>query len=664
MTDRHPDAPTAADRDRSPADHDGANARDTSDSAAQATPALPTGGGANTDAAARVTEAATPPAGSVPRLTRRNETTDDDEIVVQKGLFPWFFTRYLRKHLPLIIFAGLLMSVEGSMLGFLSYMMKPMFDTVFIEGKSGALYGVGFAILLIFVVRATTSVIQKVLLTRVSSIVIMRIQNDLLRHLMTLDTEFHQVNPPGALMERVRGETGAIGSVANALVTGVGRDAISLISLFSVVLYIDWQWTLVALIGTPLLVLPTFLVQRFIRKTAYKRRILAGKMSTRLDEIFHGINPVKLNALETYQARRFKRLSQDSVKISQQAMLGKSLIPGLIDIMTGVGFFGVLIFGGSEIIAGEKTVGEFMSFFTAMALAFEPLRRLGGLSGTWQQTAVSLHRIKSLFDIKPSLTSPEEPVDLPEAHGDIRLDDVRMNYGELPVLRGCSFTAEAGKTTALVGASGAGKSTVFNLLTRLIDPDDGVISIGGIDTRSFSLGDLRGQFSIVSQDAALFDESLRDNILLGRSKVSEEELDRVLRAAHIADFIDSLPNGIDSPAGPRGSNLSGGQRQRVAIARALLRNRPILLLDEATSALDVQSEAVVQQALDSLSAGRTTIVIAHRLSTIRNASKIVVMDAGVVVESGTHEELLARDGHYAKLYRLQFRKSEEATRGL
>ncbi|MAU45956.1 MAG: ABC transporter ATP-binding protein [Yangia sp.] len=574
-----------------------------------------------------------------------------------KGLFVWLWWGYLWKHRWLLAIALIFMAIEGSMFGLLSYMMKPMFDQVFVGGNAGALWWVGLVIFGSFLVRATASVVQKVLLTRISEETVGDIRNDLLRHLMTLDGSFHQAHGPGYLMQRVEGDVGQISKVWRIIITGAGRDVIALVSLFAVALGIDWHWTLVALVGAPLMVLPSILVQRYVRGNARKARDIAAGLSVRLNEVFHGIVPVKLNRLEEYQAARYRKLTDDRITAETRSALGQSSIPGLIDIMAGIGFLGVLFYGGSEIIAGTKTVGDFMAFFTAIALAFEPLRRLGAVSGSWQIAAASIERLKELLDTVPDLRDPPSPRPAPEAVPEVVLDKVTLRYGDQPVLRGASFVAEARKTTALVGASGAGKSTVFNLLTRLVDPEGGRVEIGGVPVQDMRLSDLRGLFSVVSQEALLFDESLRDNILLGRKDVTEERLEQVLEAAHVADFLPRLEGGLDAQVGPRGSSLSGGQRQRVAIARAILRDTPILLLDEATSALDVQSEAVVQAALDRLAQGRTTLVIAHRLSTVRHADKIVVMDQGRVVEEGTHDALLERNGAYARLHAMQFAES-------
>ncbi|WP_136440845.1 ABC transporter ATP-binding protein [Pacificoceanicola onchidii] len=572
-----------------------------------------------------------------------------------RGLFVWLWRGYLKRYTGLMLVAMLFMSIEGAMSGLLAYMMKPMFDDVFVGGNADALSWVAFAVLAIFVTRAVTGVIQKVLITRVSQRSMGDLREDMVDHIMDMDHSFHQVNGPGLMMHRVEGDVGAIAKVWTLLITGGGRDVVLLVSLFWVAITIDWRWTLVALIGLPVMVVPSVLLQRYVRRTARRLRDVTAYMSTHLNEVFHGITPVKLNRLERYQSKRYRVLTRGRVRAETEATAGKASLPGLIDIMSGIGFVGVLLYGGGEIMAGEKTVGDFMAFFTAIGLAFEPLRRLGAISGAWQQAAASIERIKGLMDMQPGLKSPAKPVPPPQGVPQIDLRGVSLSYGDAPALRDVTLVAEPGQTTALVGASGAGKSTIFNLLTRLVDPDTGSVQIGGIETSDMDLGALRNLFSVVSQEALLFDETLRENLVFGKD-VPDEKLMPALEAAHVTNFLPRLEQGLETPVGPRGSSLSGGQRQRVAIARALLRDTPILLLDEATSALDTQSEAVVQAALDRLSQGRTTLVIAHRLTTIRNADKIVVMDQGRVVDQGSHDDLITRDGPYKDLYKLQFDK--------
>ncbi len=578
-----------------------------------------------------------------------------DAAVNPRGLLAWVWRRYLSKHWPLLIVAMVFMALEGAMFGALSYMMKPMFDRVFVGGDGDAILWVGLVFFGIFLVRALASIVQKVLLTRISQLSVADIRQDLLAHLMVLDTAYHQVHSPGYLMQRVEGDVDAISKVWRTIITGAGRDVIALVSLFAVAISVDWRWTAVALLGAPILVAPSMILQRYVRKKARRARDVAAHLSERLNEAFHGIIPVKLNALEQYQSARYRALTEERVKVETGSALGQATIPGMIDIMAGLGFMGVLFYGGSEILSGEKTVGDFMAFFTAIGLAFEPLRRLGNVAGVWQVAAAGIERIRQILETEPELRSPAKPLSAPQGVPQVALKDVSLTYGDTDILRGCSFVAEAGQTTALVGPSGAGKSTVFNVLTRLVDPSHGDVTIGDVPVGAMNLKDLRGLFSVVSQEALLFDDTVLENILLGQTEVSDTDLQNALDAAHVSDFLPQLSDGLNTPVGPRGSALSGGQRQRVAIARAILRNRPILLLDEATSALDTTSEAKVQAALDELSKGRTTLVIAHRLSTVRNADKIVVMDGGRVIEQGTHDTLIGASGTYAALHQMQSR---------
>jgi ATP-binding cassette subfamily B protein len=577
-----------------------------------------------------------------------------EQTYTSGDLLRWLWRDYLKEHLPMMSLAVLFMVIEGSTLGALARLMEPMFDQVFVAGDQDALIWVGLVLVGIFIIRAIAGVSQKVLLTRIAQKTAAAMRIDLLERMMKQDGAFHQSHPPGFLIQRVQSDVTAVGDVWRAVITGAGRDFIGLLVLLGVAISIDPVWALLACVGIPIMVLPAAAAQKFVRRRAREARDLGADLATRLDEVFHGIVQVKLNALEAYQTRQYRDLTGRFIDTEVRAAFGNSAIPGMVDIMSGIGFMAVILYGGSEIISGDKTIGQFMTFFTAMGFTFSPLRRLGGIAGLWQIAAAALERIRALLEAPLHLQDPPTPVPAPVETPDIRLSNVHLSYGETRVLQDLELTALAGQTTALVGASGSGKSTVFNLLTRLIDPQSGSVEIGGVATTEMEMAALRGLFSVVTQEALLFDATLRENILLGRTDVSDARLKQVLEDAHVADFLPNLERGLDTLVGPRGSALSGGQRQRVVIARALLRDTPILLLDEATSALDAQSEKVVQQALDRLSKGRTTLVIAHRLATIRSADKIIVMDRGRVIDEGTHDALIDRGGLYADLYRLQF----------
>ena len=586
---------------------------------------------------------------SAPRAPRLDRAHD-------RMLARWFWTGYGRRWLPYILVGVVFMAIDGSMTGLLSALLKPMFDEVLVAGNGAMIPWVAAAIGGTFVLRAMTALIYRTLMAFVAEQAVTALQVTLTAHLMRLDQAFHHSHPPGHLIDRVRGDTQETAAVFERIIPGLGRDVISILALLGVALWIDPTWTLVALIGAPLLVLPSAALQRLVRRMGVRAREASAGISTRLDEIFHGVMTIQRSGLEAAEETRLQKLLSTYRLAKVRTAAGQAAMGSMSDLVAALGFALVLTLAGSQIVAGERSVGEFMSFFAAIAFLFEPLRRLGALTGAWQTVLASLERIHRLLQVAPTITQPAAPLVALPAPGaeEIRFDAVTFAYGADPVLRDLTLTAEAGKTTALVGPSGAGKSTVFTLLSRLADPQSGRILLDGRDIRHMDLAGLRGLFSVVAQDSALFDETLRDNILLGAEGVTAARLNAAVEAAHVDEFLAQLPQGLETRVGPRGSALSGGQRQRVAIARALLRPAPILLLDEATSALDARSEALVQDALDRLSTGRTTLVIAHRLSTVRRADKIIVLEAGRRIEQGDHASLLAQGGTYARLHALQF----------
>lgn len=569
----------------------------------------------------------------------------------QRELLRRVWRDHVRRHVPVLLIAVVFMAIEGAALGAFAWLVRPLFDGLFVDGSTDGVILTGALIAGLFVLRAVASFTQRLIVVAVGLKVTTRLQGLLLRHMLALDQRFFQDNSPGSLLERVRGDTTALQSLATTALISLGRDSITLISLLVVMLSTDWQWTLATLLGIPLLVVPLFLLHRLIRTTSLQSRAAAARLSMRLDEIFHGMQTIKLNRLEGYEDTRFQRELKAYLRPSLRAQAGQAANPATMDLLAAAGFIAVLWLGGQQIVSGDKTIGQFVSFFTALGLMFEPLRRLSNVAGQVQASLASIERIYAAFDTRPTLV--EKPDAKPMPSGDIRFDNVVFGYDEAPVLRGLSFVAEAGRTTALVGPSGAGKTTVLALLTRLVDPDSGVISIGRTPVRDIEIDALRAGIAVVSQESALFDESIRANIRMGRLDATDEEVWEAARNASVLEFAERMPLGLDTPVGPRGSALSGGQRQRVTIARAMLKSAPILLLDEPTSALDAKSEQLVQEALERLAHGRTTLVIAHRLSSIRTADKIVVIEAGRVVEEGIHASLLGRDGAYARLAALQ-----------
>ena len=585
-----------------------------------------------------------------------NKSTLSDEIETNKStLISWFMRQYVKPYSGVLFFALIFMTVEGSMMGLLSYSVKILFDNVFMSGSSEDTFFVGFAIFFIFSLRALSGFAQRLLLSSVGQKISKKVQYNIVTHMLNLSNDFFYKNSPGLLIERVRGDTQKIIEMLSLVLMTIGRDGVAFISLIMVAVIIDWTWALLAFVGAPLLIIPILILQKWIRLSATKSRNADGENTTQLDEIFHGISAIKLNNAEVFESKRFEKVLESARKIKFRMESGMAGMPAIIDLVAAFGFFAVMVFGGREIISGQKTVGEFMSFFTAMALIFEPLRRLSNIAGCSQVALASMDKLYCIFSQDSTIIELDTPTPITQISPklDISFENVSFYYGNKSILSDISFKCDPGKLLAIVGESGAGKTTILNLIPRLIDPSSGNILIGGIDTKMLGLKKLRNLISVVSQESSLFDNTIRANIIMGSTLKSESELTEVLLNSFVKEFLPNLPNGLDTHVGPRGANISGGQRQRILIARALFRDKPILILDEPTSSLDSKSEKVIESALDKLAHGRTTIVVAHKLSTIMNADRILVLKSGAIVEEGSHKELLSNGSYYCELVNSQ-----------
>ena len=585
-----------------------------------------------------------------------NMNIEDDK----KPLFKWFWSLYVREHFALLFIALIFMSIEGSMLGLLSYSIKFLFDNVLVSKDTSSILFVAVVIFSIFSIRAIAGFVHRLLTVNVCQKIIKVIQDRMVAHLLNMDVGFHQKNSPGILMDRVRADSKALSeSVGEAFMT-VGRDGFSLISLLAVVFFIDWKWSLIAFLGIPFLVLPILLLQGLVRSRAGENRDYESKANVRLDEIFHGITDIKLNRAEGRERNKFFDILQLTHKVRLRLEAGMAGIPAMIDVIAAIGFLAVMVFGAIDITSGSKTIGEFMSFFTAMALIFEPLRRLSNVSGNIQVAMASLERVFKIFEEKssivfPTLSSVEKKFD----KIGIEFDSVHFSYEDKKVLENITFGIEEGTSNAIVGYSGSGKTTLFNLITRLIDPSSGLIKLNGINIKDFCLNDLRSLISVVRQDGMVFDETILENIRFGKPTASDGEIREAAKMAYVDEFTNELKDGLNTVVGPRGSTLSGGQRQRISIARAFLRASPLLLLDEPTSALDSKSEELIQKSLSNLAKHSTTITIAHRLSTIVDSDKVLVLDNGKIVGQGKHSKLLLENSLYSNLFKSQVEKKND-----
>ncbi|MCW5699805.1 MAG: ATP-binding cassette domain-containing protein [Rhodospirillales bacterium] len=561
--------------------------------------------------------------------------------------------------------AILCMAVVAAMTAAFAWLMEPVINKVFIEGDRSILWLLAAAVVGVFALKNAAAYAQEVLIGYVGQRVITDTQKRLFAHLMGADMALFQSRNSGALVSHFTYDTNAMrNAVSNAMV-GLGRDSLSIIFLVGVMFYQEWLLTLITLVVAPLSAHYVDRLGRSMRRVSNQTQEEMGGFTSRLSESFQGIRMIKAYGLEAMEADKTASRVESIFRLTLHATKIRAAVIPIIDTLGGLAMGAVILYGGQRVIAGEMSAGAFFSFITAVGLAYQPIRALGKVNAYLQEGLAAAARVFAVLDRAPAIADPPSPQSLPWIPGAVRFEAVAFSYPNgTPALNGVDFEALPGGITALVGPSGAGKSTVLNLIPRFFDTTGGRVTVNGCDVRDVGVADLRGAMALVSQEVVLFDDTVLNNIRYGRWDADDDAIRAAACAAAADTFIRELPDGYATRVGEHGLRLSGGQRQRIAIARAILKDAPILLLDEATSALDTESERQIQAALERLMRGRTTIVIAHRLSTIRHADVIHVFDQGRVIESGTHDTLLARDdGLYAHLHALQFHdKSEQGAR--
>ncbi len=560
---------------------------------------------------------------------------------------------YLLPYLSSVLTALIFMALAAAMSAAVAQLMQPILDDVLNGQKTEMILPVGTAVLTVFIVRGLSTYAHTIIMNKVGQSIVADIQQDLFSHFMVLDLQFFHANPSGQLISRVINDVNVMRIAVSDTLTGFGKSILTLTFLTAVMFYQDWKLSLAAFTIFPFAAFFVASIGRRLRKVSNSIQKELGSLSDRLSQIFQGIRQVQAYGMEDYECKRsaeainsVKRLNIKSVRIG-------NLSTPVNEILVGFVFFGIIVYGGYEAAEGRMTAGQLGAFLAAFTLAYEPMKKLARLNNTLQTGLGAAERVFDMIDLPPAIQDAQNAQPLKEKQPDIEFKSVHFRYEEsdLKALDKMNFHAPSGKVTALVGPSGGGKTTVMNLIPRFYDPQDGEILIGGQKIKDISLHSLRGCMGYVSQDITIFDDTIAANIAYGRVDATQEEIVEAAKAAAAHEFIEGFSDGYDTQVGEDGVKLSGGQRQRISIARAILRDAPILLLDEATSALDNESEKLVQEALEKLQRGRTTLVIAHRLSTVQNAEQILVLDQGQIVEHGTHDDLMGQGGLYAKMYK-------------
>jgi ATP-binding cassette, subfamily B, bacterial MsbA len=583
-----------------------------------------------------------------PAAARRSAFALDRRTV---GLFQRFYQDWVRPRWRELMLALVLSAALAAVTPLYPWIIRVAFDTL-MQGQSEWLPALLAAIVAVPMVRAVLLYLQ----TAVSNGLVTRIMTDIqqrsFRHLIGADYARLTRERPGDFVSRLTNDVAYIQLGAQAALQTAIRDVLTIIALVAYLLWRDPWLSLVVLGVYPIAAWPVAVISQKMRKVAKRTQTELGDMTSLLTEKLSSARLIKTFRLEGYAADKVDRSFEDVFKLRMKAVRSRAQLDPMLEVLGAIAIAGVVAVAYWRIAAGNSTVGEFVGYVTGLFLMAQPMRGLGNLSARLGEGLSALERVYDVLDETNAIIDKPGAPQLTVTAGEIRFEDVGFTYptgGVTLAVKGFSLTVPGGQTVALVGRSGAGKSTIINLVPRLFDVTSGRILIDGTEVQEVSLASLRGAVAIVSQEVTLFDDTIRNNIALGRLGASEAEIVAAAKDAAAHDFILAQPNGYDTMIGDSGSRLSGGQRQRLALARAILKNAPILLLDEATSALDTESERLVQGALARFTQGRTTLVIAHRLATVQSASLICVMDKGSIVEVGTHAALMSRNGAYARL---------------